>query len=164
MRQAQPDMNQVLPEVSEARPELGVVQPGLGRADIAFAVNGAAVSVNVPPLRRLSQVLREELRLTGTKVGCDAGDCGACTVLVDGDAVCACLMPAASAAGTSVTTVEGLANGRLSALQASFLAHGRPPHHSFSRWCARRRHQRLARPFLLAWHCRRRHRAGADRR
>ncbi|WP_244748418.1 molybdopterin-dependent oxidoreductase [Mesorhizobium sp. 131-3-5] len=117
-------MNQVLPEVSEARPELGVVQPGLGRADIAFAVNGAAVSVNVPPLRRLSQVLREELRLTGTKVGCDAGDCGACTVLVDGDPVCACLMPAASAAGASVTTVEGLANGRLSALQASFLAHG----------------------------------------
>ncbi|TRC76302.1 2Fe-2S iron-sulfur cluster binding domain-containing protein [Mesorhizobium sp. WSM4307] len=117
-------MNQVLPEVDEGRPDLGIVQPGLERADIAFAVNGAAVSVNVPPLRRLSQVLRDELRLTGTKVGCDAGDCGACTVLVDGDPVCACLMPAASAAGASVTTVEGLANGLLSALQASFLAHG----------------------------------------
>ncbi|TPK48677.1 2Fe-2S iron-sulfur cluster binding domain-containing protein [Mesorhizobium sp. B2-5-4] len=96
----------------------------MDRADIAFTVNGAAVSVNVPPLRRLSSVLRDELRLTGTKVGCDAGDCGACTVLVDGDPVCACLTPAASAAGTAVTTVEGLANGRLSALQASFLAHG----------------------------------------
>lgn len=97
---------------------------GMERADIAFEVNGAAVSVCVPPVRRLSAVLRDELRLTGTKVGCDAGDCGACTVLVDGEPVCACLMPAASASGTVVTTVEGLGNGRLSALQASFLSHG----------------------------------------
>ncbi|UVK47877.1 molybdopterin-dependent oxidoreductase [Mesorhizobium sp. AR07] len=110
----------------EAPTDAGGVRPGLGleRADIAFEVNGTAISVNVPPLRRLSSVLRDELLLTGTKVGCDAGDCGACTVLVDGDPVCACLMSAASAAGTAVTTVEGLANGRLSALQASFLAHG----------------------------------------
>ncbi|MBZ9772706.1 molybdopterin-dependent oxidoreductase [Mesorhizobium sp. CO1-1-8] len=119
-------MSQVQPEASEPLPDLGAIRPGLGaeRADIAFDVNGTAVSVNVPPLRRLSLVLRDELLLTGTKVGCDAGDCGACTVLVDGDPVCACLMPAASVAGASVTTVEGLANGRLSALQASFLAHG----------------------------------------
>ena len=73
---------------------------------------------------RLSTVLRDELRLTGTKVGCDAGDCGACTVLVDGEPACACLVPAASVEGRSVRTVEGLANGRLSALQASFLEHG----------------------------------------
>ncbi|MER9065016.1 molybdopterin-dependent oxidoreductase [Mesorhizobium sp. M0902] len=97
---------------------------GMERADIAFEVNGAAVSVCVSPVRRLSAVLRDELRLTGTKIGCDAGDCGACTVLVDGEPVCACLIPAASASGTVVTTVEGLANGRLSGLQASFLRHG----------------------------------------
>ncbi|QDC02594.1 molybdopterin-dependent oxidoreductase [Mesorhizobium sp. 8] len=95
-----------------------------GRIDIAFHVNGAPVSLVVPPVRRLSAVLRDELRLTGTKVGCDAGDCGACTVLLDGEPVCACLTPAASVNGATVTTVEGLANGALSALQASFLAHG----------------------------------------
>ncbi|RUV30790.1 MAG: aldehyde oxidase [Mesorhizobium sp.] len=105
--------------MSEAQPRMS-----MERADIAFKVNGAAVSVCVPPVRRLSSVLRDELHLTGTKVGCDAGDCGACTVLVDGEPICACLMSAASAAGTVVTTVEGLANGRLSALQASFLDHG----------------------------------------
>src|SRR5687767_12468175 len=91
---------------------------------IDFELNGAAVSVDVSPVARLSSVLRDEFRLTGTKVGCDAGDCGACTVLLDGEPVCGCLTPVASAGGRRVLTVEGLANGRLSALQASFLEHG----------------------------------------
>ncbi|MGD9915990.1 MAG: molybdopterin-dependent oxidoreductase [Rhizobiaceae bacterium] len=91
---------------------------------LVLDVNGARTAVKAEPLKRLSAVLRDDLGLKGTKVGCDAGDCGACTVLLDGDAVCACLVPAASAAGRKVTTVEGLANGRLSALQASFLEHG----------------------------------------
>jgi CO/xanthine dehydrogenase Mo-binding subunit/aerobic-type carbon monoxide dehydrogenase small subunit (CoxS/CutS family) len=94
------------------------------RISIAFEVNGAQVAVTAPPLQRLSSVLRDELRLTGTKVGCDAGDCGACTVILDGDAVCACLVPAASAAGASIRTVEGLAKDTLSRLQQTFLEHG----------------------------------------
>jgi CO/xanthine dehydrogenase Mo-binding subunit/aerobic-type carbon monoxide dehydrogenase small subunit (CoxS/CutS family) len=96
-------------------------EPALTR----FEVNGTPVAVGCAPLKRLSAVLRDDLGLTGTKVGCDAGDCGACTVLVDGEAVCACLVPAASIGGSSVRTVEGLAQkGALSPLQASFLAHG----------------------------------------
>lgn len=91
---------------------------------ITFEVNGAPASVSVHPLTRLSTILRDELRLTGTKVGCDAGDCGACTVLLDGETACACLVPAASVEGRSVRTVEGLADGRLTAVQASFLKHG----------------------------------------
>ncbi|NGO51457.1 molybdopterin-dependent oxidoreductase [Allomesorhizobium camelthorni] len=91
---------------------------------IDFELNGAAVAVAVSPVARLASVLREELRLTGTKVGCDAGDCGACTVLLDGEPVCGCLVPAASVSGRKVRTVEGLANGSLSALQASFLEQG----------------------------------------
>ena len=94
------------------------------RGEISFLVNTVEASVSVSPVSRLSSILRDELRLTGTKVGCDAGDCGACTVLVDGEPVCACLTPVASVEGASITTVEGLANGRLSALQASFLKHG----------------------------------------
>ena len=94
------------------------------RAPISFAVNGTPMSVSVAPMRRLSSVLRDELGLTGTKVGCDAGDCGACTVLFNDQPVCACLMPAAAAEGASIRTIEGLGEQGLSALQASFLAHG----------------------------------------
>jgi CO/xanthine dehydrogenase Mo-binding subunit/aerobic-type carbon monoxide dehydrogenase small subunit (CoxS/CutS family) len=77
------------------------------------------------PCERLSDVLRETLGLTGTKVGCNAGDCGACTVLVDGRQVCACLTAVAQVAGRAVHTVEGLARGdALDRLQRAFLAHG----------------------------------------
>jgi aldehyde oxidoreductase len=96
----------------------------MNAAGISLEVNGQPVAVTVSPIARLSTILRDELRLTGTKVGCDAGDCGACTVLLDDEPVCACLVPAASAAGRKVRTVEGLANGQLSLLQASFLQHG----------------------------------------
>ena len=90
-----------------------------------FCVNDRTVEVHAPPATRLTHVLRAHLGLTGTKVGCDAGDCGACTVLLDGEQVCACLVPLGQIAGRSVTTVEGLAgNGRLSRLQQAFLAHG----------------------------------------
>ena len=92
---------------------------------IAFTVNGELVSVSAPPLRRLADALRDDLGLTGTKVGCNAGDCGACTVLLDGAQVCSCMVPVAQAAGRRVETVEGLArNGSLNRLQRAFLRHG----------------------------------------
>ncbi|MGY6707940.1 MAG: molybdopterin-dependent oxidoreductase [Rhizobiaceae bacterium] len=91
---------------------------------LSFELNGRPVTSVIAPAIRLSALLRDHLGATGTKVGCDAGDCGACTVLIDGEAVCACLVPAAEAEGTTIRTVEGLSNGVLSALQASFLRHG----------------------------------------
>ena len=87
------------------------LQPDIETATIAFSVNGYSASVSCSPSQRLSRVLRVELGLTGTKVGCDAGDCGACTVLLDGEPVCACLVAAGQANGRQVTTVEGLTDG-----------------------------------------------------
>lgn len=93
--------------------------------DTAFLLNGAPSDIGADPGRRLSDHLREVDGLRGTKVGCDAGDCGACTVLLDGNPVCSCLTPVAQVRGRSVTTVEGLAaDGSLSRLQAAFLRHG----------------------------------------
>jgi aldehyde oxidoreductase len=92
---------------------------------IACKVNGEAQAFEADPVARLSDVLRREAGLTGTKSGCDAGDCGACTVLVDGELACACLVPVAQAEGRSITTVEGLArSGTLARLQKAFLQHG----------------------------------------
>ena len=95
-------------------------------AALSFLVNGRAVEVSAPPVERLSKLLRERLGLTGTKVGCDAGDCGACTVLLDGAPVCSCLLSAGQAEGHQITTVEGLANREplLGRVQDSFLRHG----------------------------------------
>jgi aerobic carbon-monoxide dehydrogenase small subunit len=73
-----------------------------------FVLNGAEVDVEAHPMKRLLDVLREECGLTGTKEGCGEGECGACTVLVDGRPVVACLVPFAQAAGAEVTTIEGL--------------------------------------------------------
>jgi CO/xanthine dehydrogenase Mo-binding subunit/aerobic-type carbon monoxide dehydrogenase small subunit (CoxS/CutS family) len=91
---------------------------------LSFTLNGRDTVLHTEPGRRLADVLREELGLTGTKIGCNAGDCGACTVLLDGAQVCACMVPAARVAGRAVTTVEGLGSATLSALQAAFLRHG----------------------------------------
>ena len=88
---------------------------------IALVVNGVPREVAVEPRRMLVQVLREDLNLTGTHIGCDTTQCGACTVLVDGQAVKSCTMLAMQAEGTSVTTIEGLAtDGELHPLQTAF--------------------------------------------
>jgi carbon-monoxide dehydrogenase small subunit len=91
-----------------------------------FTVNATPVEVDVPGMRRLLDVLREELALTGTKEGCGEGECGACTVLLDGAPVDSCLVPICQVDGASVATVEGLAPaaGSLDALQTAFLATG----------------------------------------
>jgi len=88
-----------------------------------FVVNGTAAEVDVPGMRRLLDVLREDLALTGTKEGCGEGECGACTVLVDGAPVDSCLVPICQVGGADVRTVEGLAPvaGDLDALQQAFL-------------------------------------------
>jgi aerobic carbon-monoxide dehydrogenase small subunit len=95
------------------------------RVTVTFTLNGASRTVSVPPMKRLLDVLREDCAATGTKEGCGEGECGACTVLLDGLAVNSCLVPAVHAEGAKVTTVEGLAmKGRLSVLQQAFVDMG----------------------------------------
>jgi carbon-monoxide dehydrogenase small subunit len=90
-----------------------------------FSVNGRPVEVEAHGTRRLLDVLREDLGLTGTKEGCGEGECGACSVLLDGAVVDACLVPVSQVAGTTVRTVEGLAaDGTLGVLQQAFLETG----------------------------------------
>ena len=95
------------------------------RITVSFTLNGKDQTVTVRPFDRLTRVLRDEIGLTGTKVGCDAGDCGACTVILNGEQVCACLVPAAQLDGTEIVTVEGLSEDALfERLRESFLRHG----------------------------------------
>ena len=90
-----------------------------------FTVNGKKRRVRVPPMKRLLDVLREDCGLTGTKEGCGEGECGACSVLMDGAPVNSCLVPAVQAAGARIVTVEGLAKGPvLSVLQRAFVERG----------------------------------------
>jgi carbon-monoxide dehydrogenase small subunit len=89
---------------------------------VRLTINRKAVTVRAHPLTRLLDVLREECGLTGTKEGCGEGECGACTVLVDGEAVNSCLVPVAQVQGTRITTIEGL--GGKHPLQRTFVEHG----------------------------------------
>jgi aerobic carbon-monoxide dehydrogenase small subunit len=96
-----------------------------GKCALSLTVNGKPETVRVFPMARLLDVLRGELGLTGTKEGCGEGECGSCSILMNGELVNSCLIPALQAAGANLTTIEGLAEGpQLSALQAAFLECG----------------------------------------
>jgi carbon-monoxide dehydrogenase small subunit len=96
-----------------------------GECELSFTVNGKPKTVRVHPMERLLDVLRHELKLTGTKEGCGEGECGSCSVLMNGELVNSCLIPALQAASANLTTIEGVAEGpQLSMLQAAFLECG----------------------------------------
>jgi aerobic carbon-monoxide dehydrogenase small subunit len=95
------------------------------QCDVSLNVNGKTVNLRVYAMERLLDVLRSDLGLTGTKEGCGEGECGSCSVLMDGELVNSCLIPVLQADGSKIVTIEGLgANGRLSALQEAFLECG----------------------------------------
>ncbi|MCI0390649.1 MAG: (2Fe-2S)-binding protein [Acidobacteria bacterium] len=95
------------------------------KVPITFTVNGERRTVQAWPMARLLDVLREELRLTGTKEGCGEGECGACSIFIDGELVNSCLVPVAQVAGTTVTTIEGIADGeQLHTVQEAFIECG----------------------------------------
>jgi len=103
---------------------MSITSQGPGPVDVTLTVNGRSVDVHVEPRRTLLSVLREELGLTGAKEGCGEGNCGACTVLLDGQAVYACMTLAVECDGGEIRTVEGLADGEeLHPVQGAFLEH-----------------------------------------
>ncbi|HTO97122.1 MAG TPA: molybdopterin-dependent oxidoreductase [Myxococcales bacterium] len=106
------------------QPEGRAKSVGPGAVEITLKVNGVARRLSVEPRATLASALRDQLHLTGTKIGCDRGACGACTVLLGGEPVASCLTFALDAAGKPVTTIEGLAReGQLAPIQAAFVAH-----------------------------------------
>jgi xanthine dehydrogenase YagT iron-sulfur-binding subunit len=106
------------------RPSGDVSKPRIERATVSLTVNGEPRTIAVEPRTTLLDALREELGLTGTKKGCDRGECGACTVHVDGRRVLSCMTLAAMQGGKRITTIEGLEqDGTLHALQAAFIEH-----------------------------------------
>ncbi len=95
------------------------------KSAITLTVNGEVYQISIKPNTSLLDVLRDELDLTGTKRGCDTGDCGACTVIMDGKAVNACLVLAMKADGRNIDTIEGIANGnKLDPIQEAFVEKG----------------------------------------
>src|SRR5688500_2908717 len=93
--------------------------------EVHFTVNGEPHTLEVFPMARLLDVLREELQLAGTKEGCGEGECGACTVIVDGRIVNSCLVPVGQIEGSEIKTIEGVANAEeLHAVQQAFIEHG----------------------------------------
>jgi aerobic-type carbon monoxide dehydrogenase small subunit (CoxS/CutS family) len=101
------------------------VQDVIDKVELAFVVNGEPVRLEVAPHATLLEVLREQLELTGTKYGCGEGECGACSVILDGKVVTSCLVLALECEGAEVLTIEGLAaNGQLDPIQQAFVDHG----------------------------------------